>query len=191
MVQLHVLHPVQPMLASSSQDIGDAMARIGQASVEWKLDGARVQVHRRGDDVRVFTRNLNDITERVPSVVDAIRALPEDTLILDGEVIGIHEDDDRPRRFQDTMSDFGAKPLGATPQASGRGGARAERSLAPFFFDALHIGGTDLLDEPLTERRAALDALPGVPRACRRSSPRRPRRPRRSSPTRWRVVTRA
>ncbi|HEY3834692.1 MAG TPA: ATP-dependent DNA ligase [Acidimicrobiia bacterium] len=150
-VQLHVLHPVQPMLAASAPDIADAMARTGEASVEWKLDGARVQVHRRGDDVRVYTRNLNDITDRVPSVVDAIRALPEETVILDGEIIGIHEDDDRPRRFQDTMSDFGAQE-------------RAVRSLAPFFFDALHIGGTDLLDAPLTERRAALDALPGVPR---------------------------
>jgi DNA ligase-1 len=150
-VGLHVLHPVQPMLAASAKDIDDAMARIGQASVEWKLDGARVQVHRDGDDVRVFTRNLNDITDRVPSLVDSIRALPEAELILDGEIIGISDDDERPRRFQDTMSDFGAQQ-------------RAVRSLAPFFFDALHIGGTDLLDAPLTERRAALDALDGVPR---------------------------
>ncbi len=149
-VQLHVLHPVQPMLAASAADIGDAMTRTGRASVEWKLDGARVQVHRHDDDVRVYTRNLNDITDRVPSVVDAIRALPETSLILDGEIIGISEDE-RPRRFQDTMSDFGAQ-------------ARTVRSLAPFFFDALHIGGADLLDAPLAERRAALDALPGVPR---------------------------
>ncbi len=149
-LQLHVLHPVQPMLAASAAGIADAMARTGRASVEWKLDGARVQVHRRGDDVRVFTRNLNDITDRVPSVVAGVRALREDSLILDGEIIGIG-DDERPRRFQDTMSDFGAQQ-------------RAERALAPFFFDALHVGGTDLLDAPLTERRAALDALTGVPR---------------------------
>ncbi len=149
-VGLHVLHPVQPMLAASSKDIADAMERTGEASVEWKLDGARVQVHRHGDDVRVFTRNLNDITDRVPSVVDAMRAMPETSFILDGEIIGISEDE-RPRRFQDTMSDFVAQQ-------------RELRSLAPFFFDALHIGGTDLLDAPLSERRAALDSLSGVQR---------------------------
>ncbi len=149
-VHLRVLHAVQPMLAAGATDIGDAIARTGLASVEWKLDGARVQVHRDGGAVRVFTRNLNDITDRVPRLVDQVLGLDATKLILDGEIIGVSADD-RPARFQDTMSDFGAQQ-------------RDARALAPFFFDVLHVGGTDLLDAPLAERRAVLDALTGVPK---------------------------
>ena len=83
-----------------------ALAETGPASVEWKLDGARIQVHRAGDEVAIFTRNLNDITDRLPSVVAVVRALPVDRVVLDGESIGLDERG-RPHRFQDTMSTFG------------------------------------------------------------------------------------
>src|SRR5262249_35821377 len=88
-VGLHVLRGVQPMLAASAPNVADAIALTGEASVEWKLDGARVQVHRDGDEVRVFTRNLNDVTHRLPGVADRVRALAASRLVLDGEIIGL------------------------------------------------------------------------------------------------------
>ncbi|MGZ8734421.1 MAG: ATP-dependent DNA ligase, partial [Acidimicrobiia bacterium] len=106
-VRLEPLRAVLPMLASSAPDVVDALERTGRASVEWKLDGARVQVHRLGGDVRVFTRNRNDVTHRLTDVVDAVRAFPSDDFVLDGEALGL-DDDDRPQRFQDSMSSFGA-----------------------------------------------------------------------------------
>jgi DNA ligase-1 len=146
-VRLEVLRPVQPMLAATAASVGDALAATGAASVEWKLDGARIQVHRRGDDVRVFTRNLNDVTARLPEVVDVARALSARSFVLDGEAIGL-ADDELPRRFQDTMSRFGRDD--ATSHAL---------TLAPFFFDVLHLDGEDLLDRPLAERSAILTGL--------------------------------
>ena len=92
-VQLEVLRPVQPMLAASSPDIEDALQETGVASVEWKLDGARIQVHKRDDDVRVFTRNLNDVTDRLPEVVALARSFSPRALVLDGETIGIAADE--------------------------------------------------------------------------------------------------
>jgi len=145
-VGLHVLRPVQPMLAGSAASVGEALATTGRASVEWKLDGARVQVHRAGADVRIYTRNLNDITDRLPDLAADVRRLPVADAILDGEVIGLHDDTDRPRRFQDTMKAFGSS-----------GGLQA------YFFDVLHVDGTDLLDVPLAQRRAALDEIAGLP----------------------------
>jgi DNA ligase-1 len=94
------------MLAVGAPDVGRAIADVGLASVEWKLDGARIQVHRFDDDVRIYTRNLNDITSRLPGVVDWVRALPGHAVVLDGEVIGV-DGDARPHAFQDTMSSFG------------------------------------------------------------------------------------
>jgi DNA ligase 1 len=148
-IGLEVLRPVQPMLAASATSVADALAATGRASVEWKLDGARIQVHRAGDEVRAFTRNLNDVTARVPEVVEIVRAFPASTFVLDGEAIGLTEDA-LPRRFQDTMSRFGTDD--STTHAM---------TLAPFFFDVLHLDGEDLLDRTLAERAAILAALVG------------------------------
>ena len=146
-IGLEVLRPVQPMLASTAASGKDALATLGLASVEWKLDGARIQAHRRGDDVRLFTRNLNDVTARLDHVVAVMRALPVRQVVLDGEVIGIGEDA-RPDVFQSTMSQFG--------RHDGAGAA-----LGVWFFDCLHLDGEDLLDRPLMERSAILERIAG------------------------------
>jgi DNA ligase 1 len=145
---LAVLSPVQPMLAQTGDDLDEALARIRPASVEWKLDGARLQVHRAGDEVRAFTRNLADITDRIPEIVGAVRALDVDAVVLDGEAIALDEEG-RPRRFQQTMSRFGSKVNVET--------LREEVPLSPFFFDVLHLDGEDLIDRPARERLAALE----------------------------------
>lgn len=148
-IGLTVLRPVQPMLAATADDVPAALlgavADDGLVSVEWKLDGARIQVHRDGDDVAIFTRNLNDVTARLPAVADLARALPATQVVLDAEIMSVR-DDDRPVAFQDTMSTFG--------RDTARGD---EATLHPFFFDALHVDGQDLIDEPLHARLVALD----------------------------------
>jgi DNA ligase-1 len=126
------------------------MARLGDAVIEWKVDGVRVQVHRDGDDVSVFTRTLDDITARVPEVVERVRGLPLDSVVLDGEAIALH-DDGRPRPFQHTAARV------ATGSGNGnRGLTGTEGLLTPWFFDVLHLDGADLLDRPLEERVAAI-----------------------------------
>jgi DNA ligase 1 len=150
-VGLAVLHPIQPMLAASAGSVGEALALTGPASVEWKLDGARIQVHRSGDDVRVFTRNLNDVTDRLPVVTSAVRSLDVADIVLDGEVLGL-DADGRPRIFQDTMSRFGTEEV--AEDVAHPGGA-----LQPFFFDVLRLDGEDLIDEPLHARLAQLDVV--------------------------------
>jgi DNA ligase-1 len=150
-VRLEVGRPVRPMLASPGSSLDAALADLGSdVTVEFKLDGARIQVHRDGDVVRVWTRTLREITDGVPELVDRVRALPCATAVLDGETLAL-DDDGRPRAFQDTMSRFG----------SGVGGEVAEEGvlLSPFFFDLLHLDGRDLLDEPLSVR---LDTLAGL-----------------------------
>jgi DNA ligase-1 len=143
-VSLQVCNPVLPMLAATAPDVASALAGVGgEASVEWKLDGARVQVHRDGDEVRVYTRNLNDVTARLTDVVALARSLPAQRFVLDGEAIGV-DDDARPIAFQDTMSDFSRD---STP---------ARRVLRAYFFDILHLDGEDLLDQPLRDRIAVL-----------------------------------
>lgn len=151
-IGLEVLRPVQPMLASTAESVSAAIDDLGEASVEWKLDGIRVQVHRRGDDVRVYTRNLNDVTERVPEVVVSALTFDAERFVLDGEVIGAgaESDGDRPEAFQDTASRFGRDD--ATTHSL---------ELAPGFFDILHLDGVDLVDEPLRHRRTALEELVG------------------------------
>ncbi len=147
-VGLTLLHPVSPMLASPSAGVAEAIGSLGRSSVEWKLDGARIQAHRLGDEVRLFTRNGNDVTSRLPAVTAIMAGLPVEAVVLDGEVIGVG-DGERPGLFQDTMSRFsrqrpdepGASPLGV------------------WFFDCLHVDGRDLIDEPLTERAAVLDRV--------------------------------
>jgi DNA ligase-1 len=150
--RLDLLRPLQPMLAQSADDLGAALARISPAAVEWKLDGARIQVHKLGDQVRVFTRNLADITHRVPEIVEVVRGLPAESLVVDGEAIALGEAE-RPRPFQETMSRFGT---------SGRSGSRV--ALSAFFFDCLHWDGEDLLDRPARERVARVPEDLRVPR---------------------------
>ncbi|RMI09059.1 ATP-dependent DNA ligase [Cellulomonas triticagri] len=147
---LTVGRPVRPMLAASAPDVATAVAGFeGRAAVvDAKLDGIRVQVHREGDDVRVFTRSLDDITARVPEVVTAVRALPVTSVVLDGEALAL-DADGRPRPFQETAA------RSATRDAE----IAATTTLTPFFFDVLHRDGTDLLDAPLTDRLAVLDAI--------------------------------
>lgn len=148
---LRVGRPVGPMLAQTSTGVGDALHRLGgEAVFEAKLDGARVQIHRSGDEVTVYTRSLDDVTARLPEVVEATLALPVTDLIADGEAIALRPDL-RPHRFQVTASRFGRSVDVAA--------ARAAQPLSVFFFDLLHLDGTDLLDEPAHVRAAALDAV--------------------------------
>jgi DNA ligase-1 len=157
-IGLTLLRPVQPMLAQTAADVTEALAlatagsgdagSMHEASVEWKLDGARIQVHRVGDEVRIYTRNLNDVTARLPGIVDLARALPAESFLLDGEAIGVGEDE-LPQMFQDTMSQFGR-------QTDGAGAGLASR-----FFDILHLDGDDLIDRPLRDRLATLEDLAG------------------------------
>lgn len=158
-IAIRVQRPVQPMLAQPAEDIADALARLGTAALEWKLDGARVQVHKAGDEVRVFTRNLNDVTAAVPEVVEAVRALPARELILDGEAIALAAHG-APQPFQVTMRRFGRR-LDVEQ-------LRAELPLAAYFFDVLRHDGESLVDRPTRERfdvlGAALPAGLVVPR---------------------------
>jgi DNA ligase 1 len=146
-IGLQVGRGVQPMLASTAASVGAAVADLGRALVEWKLDGARIQVHKDGGEVRVLTRNLNDVTARSASTVAVARALPATSAILDGEVLAVGADG-RPVAFQDTMRALGEDPDGAA-------------DVVPWFFDVLHLDGEDLLDVPLTGRRDRLAAVVG------------------------------
>ena len=151
---LQLFRPVQPMLADSAGTVREALDALGTAVLEWKLDGARVQVHREDHRVAVYTRSLNDVTAAVPEVVEAVRALPVHDIILDGEVIALSPEG-RPLPFQDTMRRFGRRlDVDAL---------RAEIPVTPFFFDILRVDAEDLLDRPLFERLARLDALVPAP----------------------------
>ncbi len=139
-VGLTPLVAVQPMLAATSASAAEAVAATGPASIEWKLDGIRVQAHKADDAVRLFTRGLNDITAGLPAVVAALRSLPVESIVLDGESLGVDEEG-RPRRFQDTMSGLD--------------------TTSAFFFDVLHVDGSSLIDEPLRQRKQTLaEVLP-------------------------------
>ena len=160
-VALH--RPVQPMLATPAVDIADAMARLGTAALEWKVDGARVQVHKApsttGSEFKVYTRALKDVTASVPEIVEALQALPARELILDGEAVALTPNGS-PQPFQITMRRFGRKLDVDT--------MRVELPLAVFFFDCLHVDGRSLLDAPAHERfdalAAALPAALVIPR---------------------------
>jgi ATP-dependent DNA ligase I len=148
-LRLQVGRPLQPMLAQTATSVEAAMAKVGEAAVEWKLDGARVQVHRADDQVAVFTRTLDDITARVPEVVAAALALPARSAVFDGEVIAL-QPDGRPHPFQVTASRVGSR-LEVERLA-------ATLPLTAFLFDVLHLDGEDLADRSGTERHAALAA---------------------------------
>jgi ATP-dependent DNA ligase I len=160
-VALHVGRPVKPMLASSAPTVAAAMDRISPAAVEWKIDGIRVQVHRRGDEVRVFTRTLDDITHRVPEVAAAIRALAVSTAVMDGEAIALRPDG-RPYPFQVTSARAASQARpdsrdnAASPDGARRAVAPGQIPLTVFLFDALYLDGADLIDSPASERFARL-----------------------------------
>jgi len=149
--RLEVGRPVRPMLARPAKDVDDAMERLGEAAVEWKLDGARVQIHRRDGDVRVYTRSLDDVTARVPEIVEATLALPVSAAVLDGEAIALRPDG-WPEPFQVTGSRFARRQEREVP-------------LSLFVFDVLHADGEDVLDRPGDGRAALLAEL--VPEAQR------------------------
>ncbi len=153
---LALFRPVLPMLASPAGDFDDVFARHERAAFEWKLDGARVQVHVGDGDVRVYSRRMNDVTAAVPELVEAARSLPLRSAILDGETLALRPDG-TPHPFQVTMRRFGRR--------QGVDALRASLPLATFFFDALHLDGEDLLDAPTAERAARLGAA--VPQGLR------------------------
>lgn len=140
---VRLFQPVQPMLAQTAEDAAEAIGELGEAALEWKLDGARIQVHRSGDEVAIFTRGLNNVTAAVPEVVEAARAIPAANFILDGEVISLRPDG-RPHPFQTTMRRFGRK-LDVERM-------RGELPLTPYWFDLLYLNGGSLLDEPQARR---------------------------------------
>jgi DNA ligase-1 len=146
--RLQVGRPVGPMLAQTATSVSDALERLGGRAVfEAKLDGARVQIHRNGDNVSIYTRSLDDVTPRLPEVVAATLALPVTTLIADGEAIALRPDG-RPHKFQVTASRFGRSVDIAA--------ARKSQHLSVFYFDVLHRDGVDLLDLPGEERAEVL-----------------------------------
>jgi ATP-dependent DNA ligase I len=147
---LQVGRPLKPMLAASEASIDEALAKVGgEAAVEWKLDGIRVQAHLADGAVRLFTRSLDDITGRLPEVVTALAVLPVRDAVFDGELIALRADG-RPYAFQDTASraasEIDARGAGTVP-------------LSVFLFDVLHLDGTDLIDLPDAERHAALASV--------------------------------
>ena len=149
-----LFRPVHPMLAGSAEDPAVAIKELGEAALEYKLDGARIQIHKSGDRVAVYSRRLNDVTTAVPEVVELVRALPARELILDGEVIALREDG-TPLPFQTTMSRFGRR-LDIDR-------SRRDVPLTPFFFDLLYLDGSSLMDEPARRRQAALHELAPAP----------------------------
>jgi DNA ligase-1 len=149
-----LFRPVHPMLAGSAEDPETALMELGEAVLEYKLDGARIQVHKSGDEVGVFSRRLNDVTPAVPDLVELVRALPARELILDGEILALRADG-TPHPFQTTMSRFGRR-LEIDRM-------RREIPLTPFFFDLLYLDGSSLVDEPTRRRLAALHDLAPAP----------------------------
>ena len=150
--RIRLMQPVLPMLSQSAESTDAVLGQLGTAAFEWKLDGARVQIHKSADEVRVYTRNLNDVTERVPEIVEVVRASPRSGLILDGEAIALRPDG-TPLSFQLTMRRFGRKLQVES--------MRRELPLSVFFFDCLMLDGEPLIDQPAQTRFAAIEsALP-------------------------------
>lgn len=142
-VSFEIFRPIFPMLASTAETVGDAVASFERASVEWKLDGIRIQIHRRAGEVRIYTRNLNDITHALPGIVQAVQRLSVRQAVFDGE--GLWMGEDGPATFQDTVSRIDSEA--------------PEEGIVTFLFDLLHIDGEDLLDTPLEARAARLELI--------------------------------
>jgi DNA ligase-1 len=142
-VGFEIFRPILPMLASTAPGVPEAVGDLGRSSVEWKLDGIRIQVHRRDQEIRIYTRNLNDITDALPGIVSAARALPVSEAVFDGEALWMGERG--PAAFQDTVAriDREAPPEG----------------IVTFLFDLLQVDGEDLLDAPLEQRAARLETI--------------------------------
>ena len=142
-VGFELFRPIFPMLASTAASVSEAVGSFASSSVEWKLDGIRIQIHRRDDEIRIYTRNLNDVTDALPGIVAAARELPVTQAVLDGEALWMSEHGPAP--FQETVSqiDSAAPPEG----------------IVTFLFDLLHVDGDDLLDTPLEERSARLETI--------------------------------
>lgn len=147
---IQLFRPVQPMLAQTAEDVNDAIEQLGEAALEYKFDGARVQAHKSGDDVIVYSRGSNDVSAAVPEIVEAVRALPARDLILDGEVLSL-DASGRPQPFQVSMRRFGRK-LDVDR-------VLAELPMTPFWFDLIYLNGGSLIDEPQARRFSELSKL--------------------------------
>lgn len=152
--EIHLFQPVQPMLAQTAEDVAEALDDLGEAALEYKLDGARLQAHKSGQDVVIFSRALNDVTQAVPEIVEAVRALPANNLILDGEVISLRPDS-RPQPFQVTARRFNRK-IDLEKM-------RADLPLSAFWFDLLYLDGGKLLHESQATRFRALSGVVPAP----------------------------
>ncbi len=163
---IHLFRPLQPMLAETADQVGDVFQRFDTVALEYKLDGARVQIHRSGDEIRVFTRRLNDVTEAVPELVEKVRSLPVSEIILDGETLALRSDG-RPQPFQVTMRRFGRRMDVER--------LKQQLPLTTYYFDILYLNGESLIDLSTAERISALtEALPDdllVPRTIAGSAP--------------------
>ena len=148
--RIELFSPLQPMLAQTAEDPSEAVAKLGEAIYDTKIDGARVQVHRRGDEIRIYSRRLNEVTAAIPEVVELVAALPVQDILLDGEAICL-KPNGRPYNFQTTMRRFGRR-LNVSE-------LREKLPIQPFFFDILQLDGEMLIDRPLSERLAIMDGL--------------------------------
>jgi len=164
---LELFSPISPMLAQTAMDVGEALQLLqGEAAFEWKMDGARIQVHKSGNDVRAYTRNCNEISAAIPEIIETVRRLPERVLVLDGEAIAFDRAG-RPHPFQVTMRRFGRKLNVET--------ARADLPIRAYFFDCLRSGDRSIASLAARERYQALaEAVPAallVPRLVTREEP--------------------
>lgn len=153
---IQIFSPVLPMLAQTAEDVAAALSKLPNPAFEWKLDGARVQVHKRDDEIRVYTRNLNDVSARVPEIVERVKNLAARELIVEGEAIALRADG-RPHPFQMTMQRLGRKLN--VPEL------RKTLPLSVFFFDILYVNRESLVASRASERYALLDSF--VPREFR------------------------
>jgi DNA ligase-1 len=146
--QLELFKPASPMLAQTAADVAEALKELGgEAVFEWKMDGARIQVHKVGDQVRIYTRSLNEVTDALPEIVETVRGFGASSLVLDGEAIAF-DSSGRPHPFQITMRRFGRR-LNVES-------TRADLPIRAFFFDCLHLDGRSIVDLPTRERFEAL-----------------------------------
>jgi DNA ligase-1 len=142
-VHLEIFRPIQPMLAQTAENVSEALSTLGDAALEHKLDGARIQVHKSMDEVRVYSRQSNDVTQACPEIVERMRAVSAKSVVLDGEAIAF-DSEGRPHPFQTTMRRFGRKLDVAA--------LRTSLPLTPVYFDCLFLEDTDLTARPAKER---------------------------------------